>query len=688
MANTILTRKQIPSAVVYFDEINTFTQSVFLPITTPTVDTQAANKRYVDDKVIAASTGLTVKDSVRVTTTASVGTYSSTAGAQGRGQITAAPNSVDGVTLNNGDRILVKNNSVASGNGIYVVSSAGTGITGVWDRAQDFDTDSEVRSNAFCFIEEGTLLQDTAFVLTTNNPITIGGASGTDLVFTQFAGSGVGISTISINTANGLGGVSSGGNTPSLTLSSTLGVGIVKSNGAGAFVLGTIDLSSGDVINTLPVSRGGTGSTNLTGLSYGNGTGARTAASAAQVVAVIGTTNVLNSTNADNSAITNDITTAATMYPTWVTGTSGDLPLKSSSTKLSFVPSTGILSATGFTGSGAGLTGITVSSLTGTLITLGSTAIAANSTTTVLAGLSSITSTTFVGSLSGNATTASSAAVLTTARTIAISGGVTGTATSFNGGANIVIPITAIDASSLSTGTVPDARISGSYTGMVNLTGSGSVDFAKFLGLAADTVSTPSFTWTGDLTTGFYRPTTSQIGVAIGGVQRVLITASGMVVSGSVQATSFIGNVTGSSASFTGVLSGDVTGNQSSTSIASTTVTSKIITNFSSTTGTVLATDTILVAINKLNGNTNAKQNAISSSNYKVGIAVTGSANGTNLIFTLANNPIGSTESVYVNGVIQQRGAGNDYQISGQTVTFEGGNAPQLGAILIASYFI
>ena len=638
MANTILTRKQIPSAVVYFDEINTFTQSVFLPITAPTVDTQAANKRYVDDKVIAASTGLTVKDSVRVTTTASVGTYSSTAGAQGRGQITAAPNSVDGVTLNNGDRILVKNNSVASGNGIYVVSSAGTGITGVWDRAQDFDTDSEVRSNAFCFIEEGTLLQDTAFVLTTNNPITIGGASGTDLVFTQFAGSGVGISTISINTANGLSGVSSGGNTPSLTLSSSLGVGIVKSNGAGAFVLGTIDLSSGDVINTLPVSRGGTGSTNLTGLSYGNGTGARTAASAAQVVAVIGTTNVLNSTNADNSAITNDITTAATMYLTWVTGTSGDLPLKASSTKLSFVPSTGILSATGFTGSGAGLTGITVSSLTGTLITLGSTAIAANSTTTVLAGLSSITSTTFVGALSGNANTASSAAVLTTARTIAISGGVTGTATSFNGGANIVIPITAIDASSLSTGTVPDARISGSYTGMVNLTGSGSVDFAKFLGLAADTVSTPSFTWTGDLTTGFYRPTTSQIGVAIGGVQRVLITASGMVVSGSVQAT----------------------------------VTSKIITNFSSTTGTVLATDTILVAINKLNGNTNAKQNAISSSNYKVGIAVTGSANGTNLIFTLANNPIGSTESVYVNGVIQQRGAGNDYQISGQTVTFEG----------------
>jgi hypothetical protein len=34
-------------------------------------------------------------------------------------------------------------------------------------------------------------------------------------------------------------------------------------------------------------------------------------------------------------------------------------------------------------------------------------------------------------------------------------------------------------------------------------------DFSKFLGLLADTVSAPSFTWTGDLTTGIYHPTTN-----------------------------------------------------------------------------------------------------------------------------------------------------------------------------------
>jgi hypothetical protein len=63
-------------------------------------------------------------------------------------------------------------------------------------------------------------------------------------------------------------------------------------------------------------------------------------------------------TNATNTAITDDTTTNATMYPTWVTTTTGNLPQKTSSTKLSFNPSTGTLSATAFVGSGAGLTGI------------------------------------------------------------------------------------------------------------------------------------------------------------------------------------------------------------------------------------------------------------------------------------------------------------------------------------------
>lgn len=92
------------------------------------------------------------------------------------------------------------------------------------------------------------------------------------------------------------------------------------------------------------------------------------------------------------------------------------------------------------------------------------------------------------------------------------------------------------NASNLNSGTVPDARISGSYNGLVNLTGSGSVDFSNFLGLAADTVTTPSFTWTGDTTTGIYRPAASQIAFSIAGVQRGLFSAAGLVVTGEVSA--------------------------------------------------------------------------------------------------------------------------------------------------------
>jgi hypothetical protein len=91
---------------------------------------------------------------VRTATTANVGTY--TAGASTRGQITGAPNVLDGVTLIATNRILVKNSTNGAANGIYVVTTAGTGANGVWDRATDFDADTEVTANAFMFIEEGT----------------------------------------------------------------------------------------------------------------------------------------------------------------------------------------------------------------------------------------------------------------------------------------------------------------------------------------------------------------------------------------------------------------------------------------------------------------------------------------------------------------------------------------------------
>jgi len=106
------------------------------------------------------------------------------------------------------------------------------------------------------------------------------------------------------------------------------------------------------VAGTLVAGNGGTGVATLSGLAYGNGTSAFTAATAAQVVAVISTTavtNATNATNATNVGITDDTTTASAVYPTWVTTTTGNLPVKTASTKLSFIPSTGYLTVTGLT---------------------------------------------------------------------------------------------------------------------------------------------------------------------------------------------------------------------------------------------------------------------------------------------------------------------------------------------------
>jgi hypothetical protein len=73
-------------------------------------------------------------------------------------------------------------------------------------------------------------------------------------------------------------------------------------------------------------------------------------------------------TNATNTAVTDDTSTNATVYPTWVTANTGNLPQKTTSTKLSFNPSTGALTSTSFSGAGTGLTG-TASSLTAGTVT-------------------------------------------------------------------------------------------------------------------------------------------------------------------------------------------------------------------------------------------------------------------------------------------------------------------------------
>lgn len=169
----------------------------------------SANDAVTYSQLLAVANGSSYKDPVRVASTANVaGTYNATGGASGRGQFTAMPNTLDGVSLAANDRVLLKDQSSGAQNGIWVVSTLGTGSNGVWDRAEDFDADSEVLAGLQIPVTEGTTNQDTVWLLTTNNPIVIGGGSGTALTFqgmsTILAGAGMSQTgnTFNINAAN------------------------------------------------------------------------------------------------------------------------------------------------------------------------------------------------------------------------------------------------------------------------------------------------------------------------------------------------------------------------------------------------------------------------------------------------------------------------------------------------------
>ncbi len=142
----------------------TMTGPIVLP-GDPTQELEAATKQYVD----SVAAGLDVKQSVRVGTLVDI----ALTGLQ----------TIDGVALNEDDRVLVKSQTDATQNGIYTAS------VGSWVRSVDADGTpaSEVTSGLFTFIEEGTILADTGWVLTTNDPIILGVSQ---LQFSKFSSSG------------------------------------------------------------------------------------------------------------------------------------------------------------------------------------------------------------------------------------------------------------------------------------------------------------------------------------------------------------------------------------------------------------------------------------------------------------------------------------------------------------------
>jgi hypothetical protein len=128
----------------------------------PVGDQDAATKIYVDQ----VAQGLDVKASVKAATTANI----TLSGAQ----------TIDGVSIVAGDRVLVKSQTAQADNGIYVASNTS------WSRSADANTFAELVS-AYTFVEEGTTYADTGWVCTVNAGGTLG---TTPITWSQFSGAG------------------------------------------------------------------------------------------------------------------------------------------------------------------------------------------------------------------------------------------------------------------------------------------------------------------------------------------------------------------------------------------------------------------------------------------------------------------------------------------------------------------
>ena len=151
---------------------------------------QQSIKAYVD----AVSSGLDLKESSHVATTANLSSAynngASGVGATLTNNSTQAALTVDGQLMVAGERLLVKDQTAGLQNGIYTVTTVGTGSSNwVLTRATDFDgsPSNEVDSGAFTFVETGTVNADSGWVVTTDGTITIG---TTAISFSQFSGAG------------------------------------------------------------------------------------------------------------------------------------------------------------------------------------------------------------------------------------------------------------------------------------------------------------------------------------------------------------------------------------------------------------------------------------------------------------------------------------------------------------------
>ena len=340
---------------------------------TPTIGSHLTTKDYVDN--VAA--GVNPLASVRAATTANI--------------TLSGEQTVDGVSVVAGDRVLVKNQSTPVNNGIYLVSASS------WTRTSDFDGSptNEVSTGDLVFVEEGTSNANSSWILVTAGSISIG---TTPLTFSVFSRAG----------------------------DFEAGSGLTKSG--NTFNVGTAS-SSRIVVNVDDIDLATTGVTPdtyaaVTVDAYGRVTAGSTTQDWATVSGA--PTTLAGYGITDAQALDSDLTAIAGLSSTGIIVRTG----------------TGTASTRSISIGGTGL-GLTITNGDGVSggISINSTAAATNDPSSLVYRDASgnFAAGTITASLTGNASTATA---LATGRTISVSGDVTGTSASFDGTANATISTT------------------------------------------------------------------------------------------------------------------------------------------------------------------------------------------------------------------------------------------------------
>ena len=154
-----------------------------------------------------------------------------------------APSQVDGVTLSHNDRVLVTGQTTGSQNGIYYVTTLGSGSNGTWSRSTDSNQTGELLAGTIVMVTEGSVYADTQWKLITDNPIVIG---TTALIFTQ----NYSANSISSGSSNVV--VNSNAN---VTISSAGTANVLSVASTGAYVSGVVS-ATGNIIGNYFIGNG------------------------------------------------------------------------------------------------------------------------------------------------------------------------------------------------------------------------------------------------------------------------------------------------------------------------------------------------------------------------------------------------------------------------------------------------